>query len=107
MMGRLPGAAVAAGGGGGAMTYMDFRPLLPGSNDGERSQRPVEPGGGERRQPPSPRASWIGGGIAGVVVGLLYALAYVSLEEPAIALLITVLVLLPAASLMGGNSRSR
>jgi len=89
------------------MAYLDFKPLLPGSGAGSAT-RGTTPGNRKPRQPaPSSRISWIGGGIAGVLVGLLYALTYVALDQPGIAFLVTLLMLLPAASLMGGNGRPR
>jgi hypothetical protein len=56
----------------------------------------------------TPRAAYlISGGIVAVITGLLFALAWVSIGQPIPAAIVTILLLLPAASLLGGDGRRR
>jgi hypothetical protein len=56
----------------------------------------------------TPHAAYlIGGAIIALIAGLLFALAWASIGQPITAAIVTVLLLLPAASLLGGDSRRR
>jgi hypothetical protein len=54
----------------------------------------------------TPHAAYlVGGAIVSVIAALLFALAWVSIGQPITAAIVTILLLLPAASLLSGDGR--
>lgn len=91
------------------MAYIDFSMRPPREDVAEPA---VPPG----PAPALPRASrpgkshasyWIAGGIAALFPGLVFALVFASIGEPFIAALVTIVLLLPCAGLIGGDGRRR
>ncbi|PZU07429.1 hypothetical protein [Sphingomonas sp.] len=92
------------------MAYIDFSlkapeapPVKPVATPAPRAPRALP-----AQRIDSPRAAlWIALGIGAVVAALFFALAFVSIGEPVTAGLVTILLLLPAAALFGGDGRRR
>ena len=88
------------------MAYIDFRmrpppaETVPAPGASPADDAPV------RRNAPR-GAMWIGVGVAIVVTALIFTLALVSIGEPFVAGLVTLLLLLPAASLLSPDDRRR
>jgi hypothetical protein len=90
------------------MAYIDFSLRPPP----ETTERPaadtpgfaVHPARAKRLEEPC-TALWLAVGIALVFVALIYVLALTSIGEPLTAAIVTVVLLLPAASLFGGSGR--
>jgi high-affinity Fe2+/Pb2+ permease len=85
------------------MAYIDFKMRPPPADTGVAPEAPAEEASARK---PAPRgAMWIGAAIAVVVAALIFTLALVSIGEPFVAGLVTVLLLLPAASLLSADDR--
>ena len=86
------------------MAYIDFRMRPPPADTVPAPKAPPQ----DKAPARVPRgAIWIGAGIAVVVVALIFTLALVSIGEPFVAGLVTLLLLLPAASLLSADDRRR
>jgi hypothetical protein len=92
------------------MAYIDFR-MQPPLGEGDVRQRYAAPVR-HRSKPaaPAPKtrpAMWLGMAVVVLLIVLVFTLALASIGEPFVAGVVTMLLLLPAGSLFGGDGRRR
>ncbi|MDO6413012.1 hypothetical protein Q4F19_01320 [Sphingomonas sp. BIUV-7] len=93
------------------MAFVDFNMRVPSADE---AQGPVaKDAAASRSHTPAaplktPRGTlWIGVGMAAVAIALVFALAFASIGEPIVAAIVTILLLLPAASLFASDGHRR
>jgi hypothetical protein len=90
------------------MTYIDFRmePAPAPDHEADSAVEPPLPAKPARRT--SDRSALLmTSGLVVTIMALFFALALASIREPFTAAIVTIIVLLPAASLLGGDKRHR
>ncbi|QJU58932.1 hypothetical protein HL653_15170 [Sphingomonas sp. AP4-R1] len=93
------------------MSYIDFRMKPAAPKDG-RADSPAPATSPSHRESAPKRASdrsavLMTGGLIVTIVALVFALALASIREPFTAAIVTIILLLPTASLLGGDKHRR